>query len=595
MEKESKRIKMSQLKEVNYLLKYVLPYKWYLVIGMCLLFLTSMTFMAFPYLMGQLVDVAQGNSDMQIDLKQGAILMAIILLIQGVVSYFRVICFAIVSEKSLADLRVDLYQKLMCLPIVFFEKNKSGELISRIAGDVEKLYSTFSITIAEFIRQLIILITGVMFLLFTTPKLALIMLATFPLIVLAAMFFGRFIRKLSKERQEVFAQTNDQVGESVSAISVVKTFTNEKLELGRFAAGMDRLVDVSLRFAKFRALFAAFIVSVLFGGLMFVFWQGTVMIQNNEITAGDLISFVSYTAILGGAIAGLGNFYSEILGGLGATERVRDILFENQELNEIADFQPDTKSFDPPSVQLQNLSFTYPARPDIEVLKGINMQIDPGQTVALVGPSGAGKSTIVQLLLRLYHDYEGFIEVGGNDAKSYDLANYRSSFGFVPQEVILFGATIAENIRYGNPEATKAQIIEAAKKANAWEFIEQFPEGLETQIGERGVKLSGGQRQRLSIARAILRNPQILILDEATSNLDSESEELVQQALEELMKGRTSIIIAHRLSTIKNADNIFVIKSGEVVEQGRHEELMNKEGLYANLVNLQFDQVGYEG
>ena len=588
---EPKRPKVSweQFKKALSIFEFIRPYRLMLLGGLLLLFLSSLVFMLFPYLAGLMVDVAQGNSAVDISLGRIGWILLIVLVIQGTFSYLRVILFAIVSERGIADVRKAVYEKLITLPIVFFEKSRVGELISRLTADVEKLYSTFSITIAEFLRQIIILIAGIIFLAITTPKLALIMLVTFPLIVVGAFFFGRFIRRLSKKRQDALAETNIILSESMQSINTVKSFTNEWFETSRYGKSIDYVVKIALRYAQGRAIFAVFIVSVLFGALFFIIWQGALMVQRNEITAGQLVAFVSYTAIIGGAIAGLGNFTTELLGAIGATERVREILEMEGEVN-LTKKQIEQVAAVKGHIQFKNVHFSYPTRDDVQVLKGINFEVQAGQKVALVGQSGAGKSTIVQLLLRFYQLDKGDIKVDGKNIFSYDISQYRSNLAIVPQEVLLFGGSIRENILYGKPGASEAEIIDAAKKANAWEFIENFPEGLETLVGERGIKLSGGQRQRIAIARAILRDPAILLLDEATSSLDSESEKAVQEALNMLMVGRTSIIIAHRLSTIREVDCIYVIDEGRIIERGTHEELSIREnGAYSNLARLQFE------
>jgi ABC-type multidrug transport system fused ATPase/permease subunit len=338
-------------------------------------------------------------------------------------------------------------------------------------------------------------------------------------------------------------------------------------------------------------LFAVFIVSVLFGALFFIIWEGATMVQTGEITAGQLVAFVSYTAIIGGAIAGLGNFYTELLGAIGATERVREILDDHSEVDIFKEKTVEKIALSG-NIEYDEVRFRYPTRADVEVLKGLTFRVKAGQKVALVGPSGAGKSTIVQLLLKFYDIQSGDIRVDGRSIQDMNTSAYRQNIAIVPQEVLLFGGTIRENIAYGKPGATDDEIIEAARQSNCWEFIKKFPEGLDTIVGERGIKLSGGQRQRVAIARAILKNPSILLLDEATSSLDAESEKVVQEALNTLMEGRTSIIIAHRLATIREVDKIFVLDHGRIVEAGTHEELSNLEdGLYNSLAKLQFEQV----
>ncbi len=583
-----------KLREAMYVFKYIRPYRWHLIAGLILLFASSLVFMAFPYLAGLMVDVAQGKAGRPMDLTQVGWILLAVLIAQGGISYGRVMLFAQVSEKGIAALRKALYQKLITLPLPFFEQNRSGDLVSRIAGDVEKLYNAFSITIAEFLRQIIILVAGIVFLAITTPQLALIMLLTFPVVVLLAMVFGRRIRALSKQRQKALADSGTMVSEAVQNIQTVKTYTGEWLEINRYGRLIKKAVDISLRYAHARALFSVFIIVLLFGALFFIIWEGANLLQAGKITAGDLISFVSYTAIIGGAIAGLGNFYTDLLGALGATERIREILHTKPEIELNAETEEtSTSSISPAKVQghirYEEVHFSYPTRPDTEVLRGITLEVKPGQKIALVGPSGAGKSTIVQLLLRFYDPTAGRILLDDKDIREYDLRAYRSHIALVPQEVLLFGGSIRENILYGKPDATEEEVIQAARQANAWEFISGFPDGLDTIVGERGVQLSGGQRQRIAIARAILKDPEILLLDEATSSLDAESERVVQDALDKLMEGRTSIVIAHRLATVRSSDRIYVIEQGRVIEEGTHEELSAiPNGIYSSLARLQF-------
>jgi len=585
------KLTREKLQEVAAIFKYIRPYRWAFILGLVLLFLSSLVFMLFPYLSGLMVDVAQGNAETDFSLRQIGWLLLMVLIAQGFVSYFRIWLFAIVSEKGIAGVRRALYEKLVALPITFFEENRVGDLVSRLTADVEKLYNAFSITLAEFIRQIIILVVGVLFLAIRSPQMSLIMLATFPVIVVGAMVFGRFIRKLSKERQQALADSNISLNETTSAIQAVKAFTNELFEALRYAKNIDQVVHIALRYARWRALFSVFIVTFLFGALFFIIWQGAMMVSAGTMTAGRLIEFVVYTGIIGGAIAGLGNFYTELLGAIGATERIREILKEGAEV-ELEDSRTVDRAPINGHIVYDDVHFSYPTRTDVPVLKGLSFEVEPGSKVALVGTSGAGKSTIVQLLLKFYKVGDGRITVDDKTLEAYNTTAFRKNVAIVPQEVILFGGTIRENILYGKPDATEEEIISAAKQANAWDFIQSFPEGLDTKVGERGVKLSGGQRQRIAIARAILKDPAILLLDEATSSLDAESERAVQEALNTLMEGRTSIIIAHRLATIREVDQIFVIDNGQIIEQGTHEELSGiEDGAYNTLAKLQFEPI----
>jgi ABC-type multidrug transport system fused ATPase/permease subunit len=586
-EEKAKKLTIKQLKEVRGMLSFIRPYRWHFIGGLILLFLGSLIFMVFPFLAGELADVATGHSKIGLDLNQIGLILIVILVLQGIMSYLRVIWFAVVSEKGMADVRSSIYQKLIGLPVYFFERNRVGDLTSRISEDVNRLSSVFSTTLAELIRQIIILLSGIAFLMVTTPRLSLTMLATFPVIVVGAMFFGRFVRNLSKSRQKSLANTNTVVEETLQNIQTVKAFTNESLEYNRYKAEMSKVVKTSLQLAKFRAIFASFIIIVLFGVIFFILWYGATMVQQNMMTIGQLVSFISYTAIIGGAIGSLGNFYTEIVTALGGTERIREILNEPVEVNvPVIVTRPEVQGH----IRFEEVYFEYPSRPEMAVLKGINMDILPGQKIALVGQSGSGKSTIASLLMRLYPWQKGLITLDGKDIRLMDLSAYRSVYALVPQEVLLFGGSIRENILYGLPHASEEQLFHAARTSNSLEFIQSFPEGFETIVGERGIKLSGGQRQRIAIARAVLRNPDVLILDEATSSLDAESEKVVQEALERLLEGRTAIIIAHRLATIRNVDCIYVLDEGRVVEKGTHDELSLKEdGIYGALARLQFD------
>ena len=590
---DAPKVKLSKesFREGLKMFEFIRPYRWSFILGLVIIFLSSLTFMFFLFLPGEMVDIMQGKGKHGWTMNNIKAMLFGLFVVQGVMSYARVMLFARVSESGLADLRFALYRKMMSLPVSFFEQSRVGELVSRVTADTEKLYNTFSVTLAEFIRQIVVLVTGIAFLAYTAQKLALIMIATFPLIVVGAIFFGKYIRKLSKERQDEVAETNTILNETIQSINAVKAFTNEWFELRRYGNVNQKVVKVSMKFASRRALFATFIITVLFGALFFIIWQGAMMVGTGEMTAGGLIQFVSYTATIGGAIAALGSFYPELMGSIGATERVREILKRPSEVDvKEVPLLPTKRLLG--NIEFKNVQFRYPTREDVAVLRGVNLTIKSGQKIALVGTSGAGKSTIMQLVLRFHQATEGSIFVDGKDMLDYDISDYRQNLALVPQEVLLFGGTIRENILYGKPDANEDEIIEAAKLSNSWEFISQFPEGLATIVGERGIKLSGGQRQRIAIARAILRNPSILLLDEATSSLDAESEKVVQDALNILMEGRTSIIIAHRLATIREVDKIYVLDGGKIVEQGTHDELSEKEnGIYAGLAKLQFDAI----
>lgn len=585
-EQDKKKITQESLNKTLRIFRFVLPYKYTFLIGMIFLGLSSLTVMVFPYVTKGLVDsVATPNATH--DRNTLALSLIGILVLQSVFSFLRVILFTRVSERSLQDIRTALYSKMISLPVPFMEQRRVGELTSRLTADVSQLQDVLSLTLAEFLRQLITLVGGIGFIFFISTKLTLVMLSSFPFIVVGAIVFGKFIRKMAKKSQDELAEANIIAEETLQAINIVKAFTNERLEINRYRQALDRVLTNALSTATFRGGFISFIIFAIFGGIVLVMWYGLGLVQENLITIGDLVAFVMYTVFIGAAVGGMGDMYGQLQKTVGASERIIEILDEKSEVDTDAIVADKRVKGD---IVFDNLHFAYPSRSDIQILKGINFEVASGKKVALVGHSGAGKSTIVQLLSRYYDLDSGNILIDGKTIQSYNITELRRNIGVVPQEVMLFGGTIRENIAYGNPNASDAEIIEAARKANAWQFISTFPEGLETIVGERGIKLSGGQRQRVAIARAILKNPAILVLDEATSSLDAESEKLVQEALDELMKDRTTIIIAHRLATIRKVDKIYVINEGVISESGTHEQLATKDkGLYNNLIKLQFE------
>ena len=572
----------------GYIFRYLIPYRVPFFLGMLVLSAGSILFLLIMKLPGEVFNILDKKPTYPITLNQLFLSILLLLGIQSVLSYFRIRLFAIVSEKSMATLRSDLFKKMISLPIPWIEEQRVGELTSRITNDVTQIQGALATTVAEFLRQIIILVGGILFIVFAMPRLALIMLGTFPLVVFAAMYFGKHIRKFTKERQDELAQTNVVVEETMQNIRTVKAFTNEWFELKRYASHLNKVVTLALKAATMRGLFASFIVFVMFGALFFIMWQAALMVENGTLLKGDLVNFIIFTGIIGGAIASLGTFYTELITALGAGERIVDILQMPGERN-IDSSKPISKRFQG-KIDFSEVFFAYPSRPEKMVLKGINLNVNPGERIALVGMSGAGKSTLTQLLMQFYKADTGQIFIDDLPVQKYDLSDLRGNMAIVPQDVMLFGGSIKDNIAYGNPSASDSDIMEAAKKANAWEFIDVFPLKMETIVGERGVKLSGGQKQRVAIARAILKDPAILILDEATSSLDAESERLVQEALQVLMVGRTSIIIAHRLATIKDVNQIYVLENGTIAEKGTHQELLqNENGLYTSLAKLQFE------
>ena len=581
------KLDSNSLQKALRIFKYAKNHKWKFFLGLVFLLLTSATALAFPKLMGMLVDCVT-NKDLN-RANEIAVALMVILALQAIFSFFRISLFVNFTENSLSNIRFALYENLVKLPMSFYSQKRVGELNSRISADISQLQDTFTTTIAEFLRQFILIVGGFIILGNISPKLTLMMLAIVPIVAVAAVIFGRFIRKYGKKTQDKVAESQVIVEETLQGISNVKAFANEWYEIQRYKNKIKEIVKIAIKGGQYRGYFASFIILCLFGCVVAVVWYGITLTIKGEVEGvGDLISFVLYTTFIGASFGGIAEMYAQIQKAVGATERVFELLEETpEEINA----NPKTTSLEKikGNVSFHNVAFSYPSRKEIEVLKDVNFTAEFGQKIAIVGPSGAGKSTISSLLLRFYDITSGEILVDGKSIYDYDLENLRGNMSIVPQDVILFGGTIRENIAYGKPDASDEEIMVAAKQANALNFVEGFPEKFETLVGERGVKLSGGQRQRIAIARALLKNPSILILDEATSSLDSESEKLVQEALEVLMEGRTSIIIAHRLSTIRNADKILVLDNGKITEEGTHQELINLEnGTYKNLSNLQF-------
>ncbi|MFN5441422.1 MAG: ABC transporter ATP-binding protein [Flavobacteriia bacterium] len=575
-------------------LKYLKPYAGTYFIGWIFLVLSTSAGLVFPYLMGKLLGSSNATSQPEqairlLDLSnvnQIALARFILFFFQSVFSFVRVVLFNNVTENALRDMRNEAFEKLVYMPMDFFNRQKVGELTSRVASDIAQIQEVLRTTIAEFFRQIIIVFGGIAFLFFISWKLSLIMLATVPVMAIVAVFFGRYIRKLSKEAQDYIATSNSILEEALTGIANVKAFTNEWFLLGKYKKSTQQTRDLNVRSGIWRGLFVSFIIFCLFGAIVFIVWKGLLMTQgpNPELASEGFYQFVLFTIMMGASIGSLPDLYASVQKAVGATENLLDLLQEDTEQLTSA---PQERIQIDGSVRFDNLYFSYPQRSDIEVLKGINFTLAPNQTLALVGQSGSGKSTIANLLLQFYQPSSGAIYFDERIASTFDLQQLRQQMAIVPQEVLLFSGSILENIRFGRPNASDQEVIEAAQKANAWEFISSFPEQMNTEVGDRGIQLSGGQKQRIAIARAILKNPSILILDEATSALDSSSERLVQEALEELMKGRTSIVIAHRLSTIRQADQILVLQGGQITEQGKHDELMALNGQYATYVAQQ--------
>ncbi len=583
-------VKKAALGDLLELFGYVRPWRATFFTAVFAL-VVSMSFgLMFPFLVGHLLDAAIPSvkqvaaSGWLRDVNSVALLLIGTLAIQAALTFYSSYAFNRVGERAVVRLRRTLYSRLISMPMKFFGEHRVGELASRLSNDLAQLQDMLTGAVPQALRQTMLLVGGVAVIAVTSLRLSLIMISSFPVLILLAVLFGRRIRKLSRLAQDRLAETGTIVDETLQGIANVKAFTNETFETNRYAAGLDAFLELVLRSAKYRAALIAFIIVGIFGSIVLVLWEGARLMQAGQLTHGELTRFIFCTIFVGGSVSSFAEVFSLLQKALGATQRVRELLDEEPEAVELRETRRLAGE-----VEFRGVHFRYPSRPDMAVLRGLSLHARPGEKIALVGPSGAGKSTIVSLLLRFYEPDTGRLLLDGKEAAEFDLATVRSNMAIVPQEVLLFGGSIRENIAYGRPGASEEEIIAASQRANCHEFIARFPEGYDTHVGERGVKLSGGQKQRVAIARALLKNPAILILDEATSALDSESEQLIQQALSTLLEGRTAFIIAHRLSTVRQVDRICVIEDGGVTESGTHAELIAQTGgTYRRLSELQF-------
>jgi ATP-binding cassette subfamily B protein len=514
-----------------------------------------------------------------------ALLMGAVSLVFGVSIAARYVLFSIAGERVVTRLRERLYRAILDQELAFFDARRTGELTSRLSSDTAVLQNAVSVNVSMALRSLAQAVGGVAFLVYTSPRLTAVMLAVVPAVALGAVTYGRRVRRLARDVQDALAGAGEVAEESIAGIRTVRAFVAEPEEAKRYGSAVGKALALARRRILAGGTFMAVASFASYAAAALVFWYGGRLVLNGQMSVGQLTSFLIYTLIVAFSMGGLADLWADFMRATGAAERVFELIDRVPAIPPSGGEQPAAAQG---AVALAGVHFAYPTRPEMPVLSGVDLTIAPGEVVALVGPSGAGKSTVAALLLRYYDPQGGQVLFDGHDVRTLDPRWLRAHIGTVAQEPILFSTTVAENIRYGRPGASDAEVEDAARAANAHPFVTRFPESYQTLVGERGIQLSGGQKQRVAIARALLKDPRLLVLDEATSALDAESEHLVREALERLMRGRTTLIIAHRLSTVKGADRVVVLDGGRIVQSGPHSRLVAEDGLYRRLVERQF-------
>lgn len=577
-------VKLGNLKALP---AYLLPYKIHLIGALIAILVTSSSVLGLGKGLGYLVDKGLGNGGNPALLNSALIILIVITIVLALGTYARFFLVTYVGESVVAKMRKEIYERIVTLSPEFFETARSGDILSRITSDTSILQVVVGSSLSIALRNTMMFIGGMALLIHTSPKLSMVVMLVVPLVLVPIIFLGRKLRKLSRVSQEKIGIVSSHAEETITGIKTIQAYVRENLEILQFNKLANDALSIAVERIRLRSMLTAVVIMFVFGSIGFVLWIGGQDVVSGKMSAGDLSSFIFYSVVVAGATGAISEVFGDLQRASGAMERIIEILSMSSTIaNPAAPIKLQTNSKG--DISFSNITFNYPNHPEKPSLHNLNLSIKAGETLALVGPSGAGKSTIFQLIFRFYDSQFGEITIDGVNIKNIALPELRGLFGLVPQDPLIFSGTAYENIAIGNPNASREDIIQAAKSAAAWEFIEKLPNGLDSFLGEKGVRLSGGEKQRIAIARAFLKDPKILLLDEATSALDSQNEFMVQEALKKLMQGRTTLIIAHRFSTVQEADRIVVLESGTIKEEGTHKELLKKKGLYAKLANVGF-------